>query len=77
MKRKKILALLAVTALLAGTLAGCGGDSGAAGEAGSTGGAGESGDSQERLRTAATILPRSLLSTTMQTARTATGVRRR
>ena len=46
MKRKKILALLAVTALLAGTLTGCGGDSGAAGEAGSTGGAGESGDSQ-------------------------------
>ena len=37
MKRKKILALLAVGALLAGTLTGCGGGDAASGDAGSTG----------------------------------------
>ena len=45
MRRKKILALLAVSAMLAGTLTGCGGDSGAAGDTGSTGGTEASADS--------------------------------
>ena len=78
MKRKKILALLAVGALLAGTLTGCGGGDAASGE---------TREAQETLReqqkvtahrqTVEMTLRPLPLSITMRTVRTVTGVRRR